>query len=129
MFIRVTRVQSPPDKVQEAIQNFETKILPGVRKTPGNQGAVLLTNRQTGAGLGITYWESAKAMAASEQMGNQTRAQSAKDVPGTAVINVERGELMIMDRAAATKAGLMDIADTLYRHLEKLDDVVVLIGT
>jgi len=125
MFIRVTRVQSPPDKVQEAIQNFETKILPGVRKTPGNQGAVLLTNRQTGAGLGITYWESAKAMAASEQMGNQTRAQSAKDVPGTAVINVERGELMIMDRAAAPKAGSMVRAVTVNGDQEKLDAAVV----
>src|SRR6266851_3327947 len=96
MFIRVTRVQAPPDKLQEAMQNYESNILKTVRATPGNQGAVLLINRQTGAGLGVTYWESAKALAASEQMGNQTRAKSAKDVPGTSVVNVERAEVRVI---------------------------------
>ena len=125
MFIRATRVQAPPDKVQEAIQNFETSILKTVRATPGNQGAVLLINRQTGAGLGVTYWESAKAMAASEQMGMQTRTQSAKAVPGSQIVNVERAELMIMDRAAAPKAGTFLRLVTVNGDPEKLDAAIV----
>jgi len=125
MFIRVTRVQAPPDKLQEAMQNYESNILKTVRATPGNQGAVLLINRQTGAGLGVTYWESAKALAASEQMGNQTRMESAKAVPGSQIVNVERGELMIMDRAAAPKAGSMVRAVTVNGDPEKLDAAIV----
>ncbi len=125
MFLRATRVQAPPDKVQEAIQNFEKNILPGVRKTPGNLGAALLINRQTGAGLGITYWESAKAMSASEQMGIQTRAQSVKDVPGTSIVNVERGELMIMDRAAEPKVGTFLRLVTVNGDPQKLDAAIV----
>src|SRR5258708_8639182 len=97
MFLRATRVQAPPDKVQEAIQNFETNILKRVRSTPGNQGAILLINRQSGSGIGITYWESAKALAASEQMGIQTRAQSAKDLPGTQILNLDRAQFMMTD--------------------------------
>ncbi len=125
MFLRATRVQAPPDKVQEAIQNFETNILKRVRSTPGNQGAILLINRQTGSGIGITYWESAKALAASEQMGIQTRAQSAKDVPGTQIVNVERAELMMMDRAAEPKVGTFVRLVTLNGDPQKLDAAIV----
>ncbi len=107
------------------MQNYESNILKTVRATPGNQGAVLLINRQTGAGLGVTYWESAKALAASEQMGNQTRMESAKAVPGSQIVNVERGELMIMDRAAAPKAGSMVRAVTVNGDPEKLDAAIV----
>ena len=125
MFIRATRVQAPPDKVQEAIQNFETNILPRMRKTPGNQGAALLINRQTGAGIGITYWESAKALSASEQTGNETRTQSVKAVPGSQIVNVERAEMMIMDRAAEPKVGTFLRLVTANGDPEKLDAAVV----
>ena len=124
MFVRETRVQGPPDKIQEAIQNYEKNILPVVRKTPGNVGVALLVNRQTGVGIGVSYWESAKAMAASEQMGNQARAQSAKDQPGSSVINVERAEVMIMDRAAPPKTGSMIRVNTLNADPEKLDAAI-----
>ena len=124
MFVRETRVQGPPDKLQEAIQNYEKTILPVVRKTPGNVGAALLVNRQTGAGIGITYWESAKALAASEEMGNQARAQSAKDVPGSSVINVERAEIMIMDRVAPPMKGSMLRVNTLNADPQKLDAAI-----
>jgi heme-degrading monooxygenase HmoA len=125
MFVRETRVQGPPDKVQEGIQNYEKNILPGVRKTPGNVGAALLVNRQSGAGIGVTYWESAKALAASEQMGTQTRAQSAKDVPGMSVLNVERAEVMIMDRAAPPMTGSMVRVVTVNAEPLKLDAAIV----
>jgi heme-degrading monooxygenase HmoA len=105
MYIRSTRVQSPPDKVQDAIHNFETNVVKRMSSVPGYQGAVLLVNRQTGEGMGVTYWESARALGASEQSGIDSRTQAATTVPGTRIINVERGEIMIMDRAAAPTAG------------------------
>src|ERR1700704_5438159 len=105
MFLRATRVQTPPEKADQSIENFKTNVLKNLRAAQGNQGAILLVNRETGAGVGITYWESAKAMAANEQVGIQSRAQTTKNVPGSQIVNVERAELMIMDRAAAPKAG------------------------
>jgi heme-degrading monooxygenase HmoA len=125
MFLRATRVQTPPDKVEQAIENFETNILKAARSAPGNQGAVLLVNRQTGAGLGITYWESAKALAASEQFGTQSRTQATKSVPGTQIVNVDRAELMIMDRAAAPKAGTFVRMVTVNGDPDKLDAGIV----
>jgi heme-degrading monooxygenase HmoA len=125
MFLRATRVQTPPDKVNEAIKNFETNILKNLRSAPGNQGAALLVNRQTGAALGISYWESAKALAASEQIGTQSRTQTTKNVPGSQIVNVERAELMIMDRAAAPKAGSFLRLVSVNGDPEKLDAAIV----
>jgi heme-degrading monooxygenase HmoA len=125
MFLRATRVQTPPDKVNEAIKNFETNILKGLRSAPGNQGVSLLVNRQTGAGIGITYWESAKALAASEQIGTQSRTQTVKNVPGSQIVNVERAELMIMDRVAEPKEGSFVRVVTANGDPEKLDSGIV----
>lgn len=125
MFVRATRVQSPPDKLKEAIDNFETVTVKALRAAPGNQGAFLLINRETGSGFGITYWESAKALAASEQAGMQSRTQATKSVPGTQVVNVERGELMIMDRAQPAKAGTFVRMVSVNGDPEKLDAAIV----
>src|SRR5712664_1458144 len=125
MFLRATRVQTPPDKVNEAIKNFENNILKGLRAAPGNQGASLLVNRHTGAGMGITYWESAKALAASEQIGTQSRTQTVKNVPGSQIVNVERAELMIMDRVATPKEGSFVRVVTANGDPEKVDAGIV----
>jgi heme-degrading monooxygenase HmoA len=125
MFLRATRVQTPPDKIEAAIENFKTNTAKSVRSAPGNQGVVLLVNRQTGAGLGITYWESAKALAAGEQTGIQARTQAVKSVPSTQIINVERAELMIMDRTEAPKSGTFVRLVTVNGDPEKVDAGIV----
>jgi len=125
MFLRATRVQVPPDKVEAAIENFKTNTVKSLRAAPGNQGAVLLVNRQTGAGLGITYWESAKALAAAEQTGIQSRTQTTKNVPGTQIVNVERAELMIMDRTEAPKSGTFVRLVTVNGDPDKMDAGIV----
>lgn len=124
MFLRATRIQASPDKVEAAIENFETGALKTLRSAPGNQGAVLLVDRKTGAALGVTYWESVKALASSEQVGIQARTQAATST-GARIVNVERAELMIMDRAAAPKAGTFVRLVTANGDPEKLDAAIV----
>src|ERR1700674_4755004 len=125
MFIRATRVQTPPDKVKEAINNFETNVVKGLRAAPGNQGAILLVNHQTGAAIGLTYWESAKALATSERVGIQSRTQSTAAVTGSHIVNVERAEVMIMDRTGAPKAGTFVRQVTANGDSDKLDAAIV----
>jgi heme-degrading monooxygenase HmoA len=121
MYIRATRVQAPPDKLKDSIQNFETNVLKRVKAAPGYQGAVLLVNRQTGDGIGVTYWESAKALGASEQAGIDARTSALQNVAGTRIINVERAEIMIMERTAPPKAGLFVRFSSGAGDPEKLD--------
>ncbi len=124
MFLRATRIQASPDKVDAAIDNFKASALKTLRSAPGNQGAVLLVDRESGAALGVTYWESVKALASSEQVGIQARTQAATDT-GARIVNVERAELMIMDRAAAPKAGTFVRLVTANGDPEKLDAAIV----
>ena len=121
MYVRMTRVQAPPEKIRDSIKNFETNVLKRVKAAPGYQGAVLLVNRQSGDGIGITYWESAKALGASEQAGIDARTSAAQDVAGTRIINVERAEIMIMERVAPPKAGAFVRVITGAGDTEKLD--------
>jgi heme-degrading monooxygenase HmoA len=127
MFIRATRVQAPPDKVKDAIENFETNVVKSLRAAPGNQGALLLIDRDTGAGIGVTYWESAKTLASSEQTGIQARVQTTSKVPGTRIVNVERAELMIMDRASSDppKTGTFNRLVIANGDPDKLDAAIV----
>ena len=127
MFIRGTRVQTSPDQVDAAIANFKKQVLPAARSTPGNLGAALLIDRKSGTGVGITYWETAKALAASEQMGIKTRIEAAKNVSGSQIVNVERYEIVIMDRAAPPQVGTFNRANTLNADPEKIDAVTVFI--
>jgi len=124
MFIRGTRLQVAPDKVNPAIAHFKEKVAPTARKTPGNVGVALLVDSKSGHVIGITYWESAKALAASEQMGIQTRTQSAAEVSGQ-IVNVERFEIVIMDRAAAPKEGTAVRVNTVNGDADKVDALTV----
>jgi hypothetical protein len=125
MFIRATRLQTPADRVEASIDNFKQETLPRLRSAPGNLGAVLLVNRQMGSGIGLTYWESGKAMAAAEQLGMQARADVTRSVPGSQIVNVERFELMIMDRSGSPRAGGFVRVNTVTGDVDKLDALTV----
>src|SRR5690242_7093279 len=118
MFIRGTRLQGSPDKVDAAIANFKEKVAPTARKTPGNVGASLLIDRKSGQAIGITYWESAKALAACEQMVIQTRTQAAAQV-GSQIVNVERFEIVIMERVSAPRDGAFVRVNTINGDPDK----------
>jgi heme-degrading monooxygenase HmoA len=121
MFIRGTRIQTPPDMLDEAIENFQKQVIPSARSAPGFFGAVLLADRKTGVGIGITYWETAQAMSASEQVSIQTRTQAVKNLPGTHIVNVERYEIVILDRDQAPKPGELVCVNTISGDPDKVD--------
>ena len=127
MFIRGTRVQVPTDKLDAAIANFKQQVIPNASAAKGYAGAALLLDRKTGSGIGVTYWETAKALSESEQVGIKTRTDAAKNVPGTQIINVERYEIVIMDRAQAPKSGSFARQNTLSGDPDKVDAATVFV--
>lgn len=124
MFIRGTRVQTPPEKVDDAIANFKKQVVPNVSKTPGYAGAGLLIDRKSGAGIGITYWESAKALSNSEQAGIKTRTNAVQSVTGTQIVNVERYELVVMERNAPPKADTFMRVNELNAEPDKVEALI-----
>jgi len=127
MFIHGTRVQTPPESVEQAIENFQHQVIPSARLAPGFFGAVLLADRKTGSGIGITYWETGEALSASEQVGIQSRTQDVKNVPGTQIVNVERYEVVILDRAHPPKPGEFVSVHTISGDPDKVDAATVFV--
>ncbi len=123
MYVRATRVQSSPDAIEKGIAYFKETVVPAVKATPGNAGAVLLVDRKTGAGVGITLWETAQALSASEQMGITSRTQSAAAMGGS-IVNVERFEQVIQDRAQPPKAGVFARQNTVAGTPERIDNAI-----
>jgi heme-degrading monooxygenase HmoA len=124
MFIRGTRVQTPPEKVDDAIANFKKQVMPNASKAPGYVGAGLLIDRKSGAGIGITYWESAKALSNSEQMGIKTRTTAVQNVSGTQIVNVERYEIVMMERNAPPKADTFNRVNQLNADPDKVEALI-----
>lgn len=120
MFMRATRIQVPPESSQASIDNFE-RILSNIRSAPGCLGGLLLVDRQKGSCIGVTYWDSAKSLANSELLAIQARSESVQAVPGAHVVNVERAELLILDRAAPPAAGTFVRLNTVAGDIDKQD--------
>lgn len=123
MYVRATRVQSPPDGIEKGIAYFKEKVVPAVKAAPGNAGAVLLVDRKTGSAVGITLWETVQALNASEQLGTTSRTQSAAAMGGS-IVNVERFEQVIQDRAQPPKAGVFVRLNTVAGTPERIDNAI-----
>lgn len=123
MYVRATRVQSPPDGIEKGIAYFKEKVVPAVKAAPGNAGAVLLVDRKTGSAVGITMWETVQALNASEQLGITSRTQSAAAMGGS-IVNVERFEQVIQDRAQPPKAGVFVRLNTVAGTPERIDNAI-----
>lgn len=69
MFARVTVTQMKPDRLDEAIKLFAESVIPAAKGQKGFKDMYLLTDRATGKGLAIGFWESEAAANANEQSG------------------------------------------------------------
>jgi len=68
-------------------------------------------------------WETAQALSASEQMGMTSRTQSAAAMGGL-IVNVERFEHVIQDRAQPPKAGVFVRFNTVAGTPERIDNAI-----
>jgi heme-degrading monooxygenase HmoA len=69
MHVRVTYVQIRPDKVDEATQLYQESVVPAAKQQQGFKGMTLVTDRASGKGISLSYWETEADMAAGEASG------------------------------------------------------------
>ncbi len=67
MFARVNLNQVSVEKVDEAIKIWEESVIPAAKSQEGFCGAYLLTNRETGKGMSLTFWENEGYAVANER--------------------------------------------------------------
>jgi len=126
MFVRVTRLRVPTDKVDAAIDNFTGVAVPAVKKLQGNTGAVLAADRETGRMIAVTYWADEAALKASEAATTGLRGGVA-DAAGGTVEEVDRFEVAIMDRVGQPHAGPYIRVVDLRGDPARVDDAVAFV--
>ncbi len=73
--------------------------------------------------IGITLWETTQALNASESLGTNSRTQSAA-ATGATILNVERYEQVIADRAGPAKSGTFVRLNTVAGTPDRIDNVI-----
>lgn len=69
MFARITMTQTKLDRTDEATQLFAESAVPAAKAQKGFKAIYLLTDRTTGKGITVAFWESEADALAGEQSG------------------------------------------------------------
>ncbi len=96
MHARVTTLEGPPDKLDDATRHVQEQLIPQLQQIDGYKGFIALGDRQSGKLLGVVLWESEEAMRASEEAANRLRGESAQ-AAGAQIVGVERYEVRLFD--------------------------------
>ena len=96
MFARVTVVDGDPDRLEAGTKMYSEQVLPAIQGVPGYKGSMLLANRTTGKGIGMSWWETEEARAAGAEAVDQARKATVEEMGGT-VPPVDEYEVMISD--------------------------------
>ena len=57
MFVQLTKAKHQPGKLDEALRIVRDSIIPAARQQKGFRTAYWAIDRETGAGVGISLWE------------------------------------------------------------------------
>jgi heme-degrading monooxygenase HmoA len=93
---RMSTLEGPPDEIDEILREIREHVLPLLRQQDGFKGFITLEDRQSGKLIGITFWESERAMQASEEVGDRTRSETAEATHDT-IEDVERYEVGLFE--------------------------------
>jgi heme-degrading monooxygenase HmoA len=78
MHAPVTTLDMDPSKVDEVRDRLEGEDVPEFQKLDGFKGMTLLTDRQTGKTIAVTFWENEDALWQSEEAVKDARRRAAE---------------------------------------------------
>ena len=94
MHARVTTLDMEPARVDQVRDRLETEDVPEFQQLDGFKGMTLLTDRQSGKTVALTFWETEDALRASEEAVKGAR-QRAAEGGGGGEPQVERFEVIL----------------------------------
>ena len=96
MYARVTTLEGPPEKIDDATRHVRENLLPQLQQQDGFKGFIALGDRQSGKVLGLVLWESEEALRASEEAASRMRGGAA-EATGATVADVDRYEVTLFE--------------------------------
>jgi heme-degrading monooxygenase HmoA len=99
MHARVSTLEGPSDEMDEGLSQVREHVLPLLQQQDGFKGFIALGNRQSGELIGVSFWDSEKAMQDSEELGDRTRSDTAEATSDT-IADVERYEVGLFEMSS-----------------------------
>jgi heme-degrading monooxygenase HmoA len=100
MHARVTTLEVPPDRMDDATRHVREQVLPRLSQMEGFKGIVALGSRQSGKLQGVAFWESEEALRATDEAVVPIREGAAEAAGGT-VAGVEEFEVSVFEAPSA----------------------------
>jgi len=96
MYARVTTLEGPPEKMDEAARHVREQVLPQLQQMDGFKGFIALGDRQSGKLLGVAFWESEEVLRATEEAVSSMRSGAA-EATGGSVAGVDQYEVHVFE--------------------------------
>ena len=96
MHVRLTTVEAPPDRMDDATRHIQEQVLPQLQQMDGFKGFIALGDRQSGKVRGVALWESEEALRATDEAASRLRGGVA-DATGGRVADVEQYEVAVFE--------------------------------
>jgi heme-degrading monooxygenase HmoA len=100
MHARVTTLEVPPDRMDDATRHVREQVVPRLSQMEGFKGFVALGSRQSGKLQGVAFWESEEALRATDEAVVPIREGAAEAAGGT-VAGVENYEVLVFEAPSA----------------------------
>lgn len=129
-YIRVVYSKRDPAEIETVIANFREALAAAAwSAAPGYLAAELKLNRETGAAVSITGWETLEALNASDLMAQETRRQ-AQDATGAIVLDIDRFEIFLRHGSGDLPVlPSFSRFSELYARLDRIEETIEFVRT
>ena len=98
MLARVTTLEAPPDRMDDAARYVREQVIPQLQQMDGFKGFIALGYRQSGKLEGVALWESEEVLRATEEAAARIRRGVGEATGGTATVtSVEVYEVPVLE--------------------------------
>ena len=125
MHARVTTLEVPPDRMDDAKRHVQERVLPQLSQMEGFKGFVALGSRQSGKLQGVAFWENEEALRATDEAVVPVR-QGAAEASGGTVVSVEEYEVFVNEAPSAGPVGA--VTDTVGGVTQPVSGVTDTVG-
>jgi hypothetical protein len=123
MFARIAYFRGSAPQIDAATALIRDRLEPSLATQSGFLGAITVVDRAAGEGLASTFWNTVADMGAAEEMGLAARTEAGERA-GVQLIDVDRFEILLQDRVAASAAGTFARTTELRGLPDKIDATV-----
>jgi hypothetical protein len=109
MYARVTTLEVPPERMDDATRHVQEQVLPQLSQMEGFKGFIALGSRQSGKLQGVAFWESEEMLRATDEAVVSVR-EGAAEASGGMVASVEEFEVSVFE--APSSGPVSGVTDT-----------------